>query len=101
MLTRSAGAVANALDKLVSLGAAELACDKPRSYRLAPASPAPAPEAAGDPGTSAEATASAAECGARRQAGGQPEGCAVGQDRAKDPGPAPPAGRRRDRGAAS
>jgi len=36
VLTRSSGAVANALDKLVSLGTAELACDKPRSYRLAP-----------------------------------------------------------------
>jgi len=57
VLTRSAGAVANALDKLVSLGTAELASDKPRSYRLAPA---PAPDAAGDPGTSAEATPSAA-----------------------------------------
>lgn len=61
VLTRSAGAVANALDKLVSLGTAELATDKPRSYRLAPAGPAaPAPDAAGDPGTSAETTASAA-----------------------------------------
>ena len=47
MLTRSSGAVANALDKLVSLGTAELACDKPRSYRLAPG-----PDAAGDPGCS-------------------------------------------------
>ena len=36
--------------------------DKPRTYQLAPAAPtdAPAPDAAGDPGTSAEATASAA-----------------------------------------
>ena len=50
VLTRSSGAVANALDKLVSLGVAELASGRPRSYRLAPA----------DPGTSAEATASAA-----------------------------------------
>jgi hypothetical protein len=58
VLTRSAGAVANALDKLVSLGFAQMVTDKPRTYRLAPA--APAPEAAGDPGTSAEATASAA-----------------------------------------
>jgi hypothetical protein len=57
VLTRSAGAVANALDKLVSLGVAELATDKPRSYRLAPA---PAQDAAGDPGTSAETAASAA-----------------------------------------
>ena len=55
VLTRSADAVANALDKLVSLGAAELASDKPRSYRLAPA-----PDAVGDPSTSAEVTASAA-----------------------------------------
>jgi hypothetical protein len=58
VLTRSAGAVANALDKLVSLGAAELVCDKPRSYRLAPA--VPAPDAARDLDTSAGATASAA-----------------------------------------
>ena len=60
VLTRSAGAVANALDKLTALGTAELATDKPRSYRLAPVAPAPAPDADGDPGTSAEATASAA-----------------------------------------
>jgi hypothetical protein len=53
VLTRSAG-VANALDDLVSLGVAELATNKPRSYRLAPA-----PDT-GDPGASAEATASAA-----------------------------------------
>ena len=58
MLTRSAGAVANALDKLVSLGTAQMVTDKPRTYRLAPA--APAPDAVADPGTSAEATASAA-----------------------------------------
>ena len=58
VLTRSAGAVANALDKLVSLGTAEMVTDKPRTYRLAPA--APAPDAVGDPGTSAEAAASAA-----------------------------------------
>jgi hypothetical protein len=57
VLERSVGAVANALDKLVSLGTAQMVTDKPRSYRLAPAS---APDAAGDPGTSAEATASAA-----------------------------------------
>jgi hypothetical protein len=56
VLTRSSGAVANALDKLISLGTAELATDKPRSRRLAPA----APDADGDPGTSAEATPSAA-----------------------------------------
>ena len=36
VLTRSAGAVANALDKLVSLGVAQMVTDKPRSYRLAP-----------------------------------------------------------------
>ena len=39
VLTRSAGAVANALDKLVSLGAAQMVTDKPRTYRLAPAAP--------------------------------------------------------------
>ena len=44
VLDRSSGAVANALDKLVSLGTAELATRKPHSYRLAPAP-------AGDPGT--------------------------------------------------
>jgi hypothetical protein len=60
VLTRSAGAVANALDKLTALGTAELASDKPRSYRLVPAAPAPAPDAAGDPGTSAETAPSAA-----------------------------------------
>jgi hypothetical protein len=52
VLTRS---LRLALDKIASLGTAELACDKPRSYRLAPG-----PDAAGDPGTSAESTASAA-----------------------------------------
>jgi hypothetical protein len=41
VLKRSVGAVANALDKLVSLGTAELACGKPRSYRLAPAAATP------------------------------------------------------------
>ena len=61
VLTRSAGAVANALDKLVSLGVVQMVTDKPRTYQLATAAPdAPAPDAAGDPGTSAEATASAA-----------------------------------------
>jgi hypothetical protein len=55
VLTRSAGAVANALDKLVSLGTAEMVTDKPRTYRLVPA----APGAAGDPAASAEAAASA------------------------------------------
>jgi hypothetical protein len=47
VLTRSAGAVANALDKLVSLGTAQMVTDKPRAYRLAPAAPEPAPGAAG------------------------------------------------------
>jgi hypothetical protein len=47
VLERSAGAVANALDKLVSLGTAEMVTDKPRSYRLAPAASA---SAAADPG---------------------------------------------------
>jgi hypothetical protein len=61
VLTRSAGAVANALDKLVSLGVAQMITDKPRTYQLATADPdAPASDAVGDPGTSAEATPSAA-----------------------------------------
>jgi hypothetical protein len=62
VLTRSAGAVANALDKLVSLGTAEMVTDKPRTYRLAAPVPeaAPAPDAAGDPAASAEAAPSAA-----------------------------------------
>ena len=60
VLTRLAGAVANALDKLVSFGTAEMVTDKPRTYRLAPAAPAPAPDAAGDPAASAETAASAA-----------------------------------------
>jgi hypothetical protein len=59
VLTRSSGAVANALDKLVSIGVAELASGKPRSYRLAPAAPASAPHDGSDPG-SAQATPSAA-----------------------------------------
>ena len=41
VLTRSAGAVANALDKLVSLGTAQMVTDKPRTYQLATAAPAP------------------------------------------------------------
>jgi hypothetical protein len=57
VLSRSAGAVANALDKLTALGAAQMVTDKPRTYRLAPADPAPAPDA---PGTSAEAAPAAA-----------------------------------------
>jgi hypothetical protein len=64
VLTRSAGAVANALDKLTGLGVAQMVTDKPRTYRLATAAPASdaatAPDAAGDPAASAEATASAA-----------------------------------------
>jgi len=39
VLTRSVGAVANALDKLVSLDVAQMVTDKPRSYRLAPRRP--------------------------------------------------------------
>ena len=62
VLTRSAGAVVNALDKLTALGAAQMVTDKPRTYQLATAAPeaAPAPDAAGGPGTSAEAVPSAA-----------------------------------------
>ena len=60
MLTRSAGAVANALDKLTALGTAQMVTDKPRTYQFAPAAPAPAPDAVGDLGTSAETAASAA-----------------------------------------
>jgi len=58
VLTRSAGAVANALDKLVSLGTAQMVTGKPRTYQLAPA--APAPDEAGDPAASAETAATAA-----------------------------------------
>jgi hypothetical protein len=47
VLTRSSGAVANALDKLVSLGTAQTVTDKPRSYRLAPARTPPATPAVG------------------------------------------------------
>jgi hypothetical protein len=56
VLTRSAGAVANALDKFVSLGVAQMVTGKPRSYRLAPAALAPDPDTAGDPGVSAAPT---------------------------------------------
>jgi hypothetical protein len=59
VLTRSAGAVANALDKLVSLGVAQMVTDKPRIYQLATAA-ASVPDAVGDPATSLEAAASAA-----------------------------------------
>ena len=55
VLTRSAGAVANALDKLTGLGTAQMVTDKPRTYRLAAAQ-----DAAGEPGTGAETAASAA-----------------------------------------
>jgi hypothetical protein len=48
VLERSAGAVANALDKLTGLGTAQMVTDKPRSYRLGPA---PAQDAAGDVGS--------------------------------------------------
>ena len=62
VLTRSAGAVANALDKLTGLGAAQMITDKPRTYRLAVAAPeaTAAPDAGGDPAASAETEASAA-----------------------------------------
>ncbi len=56
VLTRSAGAVANALDKLTALDTAQMVTDKPRTYRLAPT----APDGAGDPGASAEAAPSVA-----------------------------------------
>lgn len=46
------------MDKLSALGTAQMVIHKPRSYRLASA--APVPEAAGDPGTSAETVTSAA-----------------------------------------
>lgn len=49
VLSRSSGAIANALDKLVSLGTAELAADKPRSYRLTPVAPVPGPQDGGTP----------------------------------------------------
>jgi hypothetical protein len=57
VLTRSAGAVANTLDKLVSLGTAHMITDKLRTYPLAPAS---APDTVGDPAASTKAKASAA-----------------------------------------
>ena len=63
VLTRSAGAVANALDKLVSLGVAQMVTDKPRTYQFATAAApeaAAAPDRAGDPAASAEAAPSAA-----------------------------------------
>jgi hypothetical protein len=63
VLTRSAGAVANALDKLVSLGTAQMVTDKPRAYQLTAAAPtdaAPTRDAAGGHSAGAEATPSAA-----------------------------------------
>jgi hypothetical protein len=42
VLGRSSGAVGNAMDKLVSLGVAELAGESPRAYRLAPGAEATA-----------------------------------------------------------
>jgi hypothetical protein len=59
VLGNSSGAIANALDTLVKLGDAELACEKPRRFRLAAsapdtaaddAAPAPAPAPADDDG---------------------------------------------------
>jgi hypothetical protein len=49
VLTGSAGAVANALDKLVSLGTAEMVTDKPCTYRLAAAPPRRPPRPGGRP----------------------------------------------------
>jgi DNA-binding MarR family transcriptional regulator len=40
-LDSSSGAVANALDRLVSLGQAELTCERPRRFRLVSPSPTP------------------------------------------------------------
>ena len=56
--SRPARDAPSALDKLVSLGVAQMVTDKPRTYRLAPAAPAPAREAA--PAAGAEAAPSAA-----------------------------------------
>jgi hypothetical protein len=58
VLSRSASAVANALDKLVGLGVAQMVTDKPRSYRLAAL--APARDTADDLCVSAAATIGAA-----------------------------------------
>ena len=84
VLTRSAGAVANALDKLVSLGVAQMVTDKPRTYQLATAAPAPdaatAPDAAGNPGTSAEATRQRRVTrGSRERRGRDGNGCRPGR----------------------
>jgi hypothetical protein len=49
------------MDKLVSLGVVRMVTDKPRAYQFATAAPeAAAPDAAADPGTSAETAPSAA-----------------------------------------
>jgi hypothetical protein len=63
---RSAGAVTNALDKLVSLGIAELATDKPRSFRLPPRRPPSQPR--GRSATSAREPRPAPPDGAARAA---------------------------------
>ncbi len=42
MLSWSSGAVANALDTLINFGVAELATDKPCTFRLAPGASQPA-----------------------------------------------------------
>jgi hypothetical protein len=59
VLERSAGVVANALDKLTALNTAQMITDKP-SQLPSSSFAAPAPDAAADPGTSAEAMPNAA-----------------------------------------
>jgi hypothetical protein len=61
VLIRSAGAVANALDKLTALGTAQMVTDKPRTYQLAPAAPPPPPP----PRTRPTTPAPARDCGQR------------------------------------
>jgi len=77
VLTRSAGAVANALDKLVSLGVAQMVTDKPRTYQLATAAPAPdtapAPDAAPGPGRGQRPRHQRGDCGQRRVTSGPRE----------------------------
>jgi hypothetical protein len=46
VLSRSSGAVANALDRLTALGQAQLTSDKPRRYRHQAKASTPAPAAA-------------------------------------------------------
>ncbi|MFB4285880.1 hypothetical protein ACBJ59_62255 [Nonomuraea sp. MTCD27] len=59
VLDASSGAVANALDRLVNLGRAELTCERPRRFALTPTETATAAptdaraEAAGEPGDTA------------------------------------------------